>query len=195
MLFPGCSTVPSKGVGYPERVALYEKKSGELEATDRWTLKGRLAVHDGEEGGSGHLDWQKSGRAISMGFYGALGRGAWQLNADENSAVLEMADGEVYRAKTSSELFEQRIGWKIPVTALAWWVRGISAPGNWEMRELDEHGNLLKLSQKGWEIEYGRYRDSGGLSMPTKLTARRPPYTVKLVVQHWNLQAEANPDE
>jgi len=195
MLFPGCSTVPSKGVGYPERVALYEKRSGELEAIDRWALKGRLAVHDGEEGGSGHLDWQKSSRAISMGFYGALGRGAWQLNADENSAVLEMADGEVYRAKTSSELFEQRIGWKIPVAALVWWVRGISAPGNWEMRELDEHGNLLKLSQQGWEIEYGRYRDSGGLSMPTKLTARRPPYTVKLVVQHWNLQAETGPDE
>jgi len=195
MLFPGCSAVPSKGVGYPERVALYEKKSGELEATNWWALKGRLAVHDGEEGGSGHLDWQKSDQASSMSFYGALGRGAWQLNADENSAVLEMADGEVHRAKTSSELFEQRIGWNIPFTALAWWVRGISAPGNWEMRELDEHGNLLKLSQKGWEIEYGRYRDSGGLSMPTKLTARRPPYTVKLVVQHWNLQAETGPDE
>jgi outer membrane lipoprotein LolB len=109
--------------------------------------------------------------------------------------VLEMADGGVYRAKTSNELFEQRIGWKIPVTALAWWVRGISAPGRWEMRELDEHGNLLKLSQQGWNIEYSRYRDSGGVSMPTKMTARRPPYSVKLVVQHWELQAETVPDE
>ena len=195
MLLPGCSTAPAKEVAYPERVLLYEKKSDELEATDRWALKGRLAVDDGEDGGSGHLDWQKSGRNFSMSFYGALGRGAWQLNADENSAVLKMADGKVYRAKTSGELVEQRIGWKIPVNALAWWVRGISAPGAWEMRELDGHGNLLKLSQQGWEIEYSRYQDSGGVSMPRKLTARRPPYTVKLAVQHWNLQAETGPDE
>ena len=194
-LIPGCSSVPSKDVGLPERVLLYAEKSGELEARDRWALKGRLAVHDGEEGGSGHLDWQERGRAISMSFHGALGRGAWQLHADENGAVLEMADGEVYRAKTSSELIENGIGWKIPVTALAWWVRGITAPGNWEVRELDEHGNLLKLSQQGWKIEYSRYRESDGVSMPAKLTARRPPYTVKLIVQNWNLQAETGPDE
>ena len=46
-----------------------------------------------------------------MNFHGALGRGAWQLNADENGAVLEWADGEIHRADTVGELLEQRLGW------------------------------------------------------------------------------------
>lgn len=189
LLITACSTVPTAEIGQAERVLLYAAKSGALAETGRWALKGRLAVNDGEEGGSGHLSWQKHGPISSMNFHGALGRGAWQLNANENGAVLEWADGEVQRADTVGELIEQQLGWTIPVNALAWWVRGLAAPGNWDRQQLDEHGNLEKLSQLGWNIEYGRYRQVGNVSMPVKLTARRQSYTVKFAIQNWNLEA------
>ncbi len=194
-LITACSTVPTGEIDQAERVLLYEVKSSALAAAERWALKGRLAVNDGEDGGSGHLNWQTHGQISSMNFHGALGRGAWQLNSDENGAVLEWADGEVYRADTVSELIEQRLGWTFPVNALAWWVRGLTAPGDWNLRQLDEHGNLEKLSQLGWNIEYGRYRDAGSISMPVKLTARRQSYTVKFAIQDWDLEAGTGRDE
>jgi len=194
-MITACSTVPTGKIDQAERVLLYEAKSGALAEAERWALKGRLAVNDGEDGGSGHLNWQTHGQTSSMNFHGALGRGAWQLNSDENGAVLEWTDGEVYRADTVGELIEQRLGWTFPVNALAWWVRGLTAPGDWNLRQLDEHGNLEKLSQLGWNIEYGRYRDAGSISMPVKLTARRLSYTVKFAIQDWDLEAGTGRDE
>ncbi len=187
LLITACSTVPTGEVDRAERELLYGIKSGELKKAQRWALKGRLAVNDGEEGGSGHLNWQKHDRISSMSFHGALGRGAWRLSEDENGAVLEWADGELRRAETSAELIEQQLGWAVPVDALAWWVRGLAAPGDWDLRQLDEHGNLERLNQQGWTIEYGRYRNMGNVSMPVKLTARRQAYSVKFAIQYWDL--------
>lgn len=195
LLSTACSIVPTGEIDQSERILLYEARSGALAEVKRWALKGRLAVNDGEDGGSGHLSWRQHGQASSMSFHGALGRGAWQLNVDENGAVLEWADGEVHRADKVGELIQQRLGWTIPVKALAWWVRGLAAPGDWDLRQLDEHGNLEKLSQLGWNIEYGRYRDAGGVSMPVKLTAHRQSYTVKIAIQDWDLEAMTSGNE
>ncbi len=195
LLLAACSSVPTKETGQVERIVLYEAKTAALVESDQWALKGRLAVNDGEEGGSGHLNWWKRGQTSSMSFRGALGRGAWQLAVDDNGAVLKWADGAVYRADTVDELIEQQLGWAIPVDALAWWVRGLAAPGNWDLRQLDMYGNLERLSQSGWDIDYGRYRDAGGIPMPVKLTARRHSYTVKFVIQDWDLQAKTGLDE
>jgi len=195
LLITACSTVPTVEIDQAELILLYQARSDVLTAAEGWALKGRLAVNDGEEGGSGHLSWQQYGQASSMNFHGAFGRGAWQLNADEKGAVLEWADGEVHRADTVGELIEQWLGWTIPVSALAWWVRGLTAPGDWDLRQLNAQGNLEKLSQLGWNIEYGQYRDAGRVSMPVKLTARRQSYTVKFAIQDWDLEAGTGWDE
>ena len=188
LLITACSTIPSGELDPVERAVLYEVKAGVLQKSDRWALSGRLAINDGKDGGSGHLSWKKQGQTSSMNFRGTLGRGAWQLNASEDGAVLEWADGEIHRADSVDELIGQQLGWTVPVAALAWWVRGLIAPGDWDLRELDEHGNLEKLSQSGWSIEYGRYRDTGSVSMPVKLTARRQAYTVKFAIKEWELE-------
>jgi outer membrane biogenesis lipoprotein LolB len=54
---------------------------------------------------------------------------------------------------------------------------------------------LTRLSQFGWDIEYGRYNDSDVVVMPYKMTARRQNQTVKLVVRRWFLTAAGNLDE
>lgn len=170
-----------------ERILLYQAKSGALGSINWWVLKGRLAVNDGKDGGSGHLNWQKQGQSNYLKFHGALGRGAWQLIADEQGAVLEWANGESYRAASASDLLEEQLGWTIPVPALLWWVRGLAAPGAWSFRQLDEQGNLEQLNQLGWKIEYGRYTEAGSVLMPRSLTARRQSYTVKFAIQDWDL--------
>jgi outer membrane biogenesis lipoprotein LolB len=49
----------------------------------------------------------------------------------------------------------------------------------------------VKLSQFGWEVEFGNYGQVSGAWLPSKLTARRGKYLVKMVVKTWHLQAEA----
>lgn len=195
LFLASCSSIPGTKIDQSGRLALYESRFNHLLSLDQWTLGGRLAVNDGQDGGSGHINWQRHGEANSMDFHGALGRGAWRLDADSTGAVLELADGEVFRAPSVEQLVEQKIGWEFPIDALTWWVRGCVAPGDWDQREFDEHGRLVSLGQFGWHIEYGSYTDAAGIFMPRKMTARRNSYTIKLAVRDWTLAADADSDD
>ena len=179
----------------PGQAKLYQSRLDSVLGFEAWTLAGRLAVNDGQDGGSGNLIWHRLGDASSMEFHGALGRGAWRLEADSDGAILELADGEVHRASSVNALLKQRLGWEVPVEALSWWVRGLAEPGEWESRELDENGKLLRLTQFGWLIEFGGYFDVDGIIMPQKMTARQGAHTVKLAVRKWNLSVDAAHDE
>jgi outer membrane lipoprotein LolB len=183
----GCSATRPLSPVEADRARLYESRYQSLNQVEEWALEGRLAVNDGEEGGSGHLNWLSRAGFSRMDFYGALGRGAWQLSADADGVLLEMASGETYRADDINELVRRQLGWDIPVDALEWWVRGLVSPGDWEARELDEEGRLVMLEQHGWTIEFASYRQIGGISMPRKMNAKQQTHQVKLAIRNWRV--------
>jgi outer membrane lipoprotein LolB len=122
-----------------------------------------------------------------MDFHGALGRGAWQLQANPEGAELSFADGRQAWADSVDELVRSEAGWPIPVASLAWWVRGLAAPGEVERLELDEQGQPSDLRQYGWSVEYGPYGAVGGESLPMRMIARQGDRVVKLAVRKWQL--------
>ena len=189
-----CSSQQTVPLNPDARTLRYQTRMVELGGVPNWKLEARLAVNDGKDGGSGHFNWARQSRSNQMDFHGALGRGAWRLEADDSEAVLELADGEVFRAATVSELIEAQIGWQIPVEALEWWVRGLEAPGETQQVELDEQGLLVRLSQFGWNVEYGRYKEADSVMLPHKMTARRDNQSVKLAVRNWSLGTQINGD-
>lgn len=190
-LLPGCASVPPQEPESAAAVMAYQARLQVLQPIDQWTLNGRLAISDGKEGGSGSIIWRSNGDRTRMSFHGAMGKGAWQLQADSLGARIELASGEVHEAATVADLVVQELGWQVPIEALSWWVKGLAHPVQWESRELDEHGRLEKLSQFGWEVEFGNYAEVSGSMLPSKLTARRGKYLVKIVVRTWEMEAEA----
>lgn len=186
-----CSAVPPLDSEQRIRAPLYEQRVARLSGVDAWALEGRLAVSDDADGGSGQLNWRQDGGGSRMDFHGALGRGAWRLLADESGAELEFADGTLHRARSIDSLVRRQVGWAVPVEALAWWVRGLAAPGRVQRRLLDEEGRLSELLQDGWDIEFARYGPvsglGGGLTMPMRMTARQADRTVKLAIRRWEL--------
>lgn len=194
LILAGCSAATVRDDSPARREALYESRLERIETLGAWKLEGRLAVSNSSDGGSGSFRWQTEGLRTRMSFHGALGRGAWQLQAGSTGAELELADGGRYRAGTVGELVEQHLGWEVPVDALAWWVRGLAAPGETVTRTLDEQGRVSTLQQRDWLVEYGRYREVDGIEMPGKITARQGERMVKLAVRNWILGQDANRD-
>jgi len=190
-----CSPVGTRKPESPVLESAYQRHEAQVGAVEDWELDGRLALSDGKEGGSGVLSWIQEGDTSKLAFRGTMGRGAWQLEADGSGAVLELANGEVYRDASVAELVRKRVGWKVPVDALQWWVRGLASPGKLESRELDETGKLVRLEQSGWTVNFSQYRDEGEAWMPGKLNARRENYTVKVVVKNWRINGEDPPIE
>jgi outer membrane lipoprotein LolB len=185
LLLPGCRAVPPVQVDHARQQPLYDARAARLNRIDGWSLEGRLAVNDGKEGASGFLRWRQEGASSQLDFHGAFGRGAWRLLADAQGAELEFADGSRYTAGTVDELVRGQVGWSVPVAKLAWWVRGLAAPGQVTGWQLDDEGRLSALQQDGWSIEFGRYGVVDELPMPLKLTARRDVRMVKLAVKAW----------
>jgi len=186
-LLPGCASVRPTDTGQSARQPLYEQRLNRLRTLEHWTLVGRLAISAAEEGGSGYLSWRQAPDASRMDFHGALGRGAWRLQASADGVELEFADGRLFRADSIDELVRSQVGWQVPVGKLLWWVRGLAAPGDIQHKVLDEQGRLATLKQYGWDIEFSRYGEVQGETLPLKLTARQSDRTVKLAIRKWEL--------
>lgn len=195
LLLAACASVQKDedDPGMAEKLRLYEARAETLTAQVRWSLDGKLAVSDGEDGGSGRVEWLHRPGMSEINFSGALGRGAWQLDIAPGHAVLQLANGEIWEAVEVGALVRQHVGWTVPVDALGWWVRGLAAPGKVERRAFDADGRMTLLAQRGWEVEYRRYDEFSGIALPTRLEARSGDRRVKFVMRDWNL-ADSAPD-
>jgi outer membrane lipoprotein LolB len=149
-----------------------------------------LAIGDGKDGGSGRLSWVQKGSESQLAFRGAMGKGAWQLDADNSGARIKLANGEVHTAESVNQLVMSQVGWQVPVDALSWWVKGLAQPDDWEERELDENGLLTHVQQSGWNVEFSKYKQQEDIWMPSRLTARRDEYSIKMVVRQWEFAQE-----
>lgn len=178
--------MPVAGPG-TDKQAAYKSRAEIVSGITEWGLVGRISLDDGEEGGSGRLQWVVRADQSTMDFHGAMGRGAWQLKAGPEGAVLKLADGNEYFADAVDALIQKQIGWPVPVNALQWWVRGLVAPGSVDEQQLDNSGLLTKLQQFGWQIDFNRYASDSGVPMPTRLDVRQENYRVKLAISRWQL--------
>lgn len=186
LLLAACAAPGTRSGATPPEQA-YEARSSTLENWDTWGFTGRLGMDDGQDGGSGRLDWSSEGESSRLQFRGALGQGAWQLDTDPGRARLELSDGSVRQAPDVELLVLQEIGWVLPVAALSWWVRGMAWPGNDKHElQLNEDGTPAALEQLGWQVSYDRYVDYAGERLPSRLLARQGDRQVKLAVSRWH---------
>lgn len=187
-LLSACATQsPQPGPADPERAQAQREMA--LRAWPGWSLTGRLGVQRGEAGGSGRLDWVQVDDRSRLAFRGTLGQGAWRLNVAPDLARLELKDGTVREARRVEDLVFDQTGWEAPVTALAWWVRGLAwpegpAPAD---RRLNEDGTLASLSQAGWTITWTRYTDGPEAQrLPSRLQLSRADVAIKLAISRWS---------
>ena len=86
----GCARQVREAPTEPD--AAFDARAASLAAWSAWGFTSRLSVDDGDEGGSGRLDWRVSGDDSELQFRGALGQGAWQLEMDSAGATLRKAE-------------------------------------------------------------------------------------------------------
>lgn len=179
------------GVGVKEPVAdqqaAYRERAEKLAGITNWGFVGKISLDDGEQGGSGRLQWNVEQHNSVLDFHGAMGRGAWHLEIGPEGALLREANGFEQTAPGINTLIQDRMGWPIPVDALQWWVRGLAAPGDSDIEELDTGGLLEHLEQFGWSVDFNRYSTDSGVALPVRLDARRDDYRVKLAIGSWSV--------
>jgi len=160
-----------------------------LAAMVEWGLTGKISLDDGDQGGSGKLQWDVGPGQSELGFHGAMGRGAWHLKVGPKGAWLRMADGTEQTAADVNDLIREYVGWPVPLDALQWWARGLAAPGVIDNEQYGPEGLLLSLRQFGWKVDFSRYDSVGDIELPVRLNATRNNYRVKLAISSWRMDA------
>jgi outer membrane biogenesis lipoprotein LolB len=70
--------------------------------------------------------------------------------------------------------WSKRLGVRLPVNGLRYWVRGLPEPGS-TPGQTDADGRLTRLEQNGWVIEYPAYANRPSASRSAR-THRRPAH-------------------
>jgi outer membrane lipoprotein LolB len=132
------------------------------------------------------LFWLQRQDYYDIRLSGPLGRGAARLTGRPGSSVvLEVANQGRFEAPTPEALLEQQLGWKLPVSHLVWWVRGLPAPDSKSTLNVDSMGRLATLQQDGWSLEYLSYTEQDGYALPERIKLHGQDLDVTLVIKDW----------
>lgn len=189
----------SSRIEVPEREGLGEEipadwaeREQALLALDRWNLTGKIAVRQAGESESAVINrWQQDDDAYELQLSSAfLGMGSVELQGDSGYLLIRTSDGKRYASSDPEALIEDVTGWRLPLTVLPYWVRGVPAPDRPAELGFGPAGELQLLIQAGWEVHFQRYGTpaEGELALPTLITATNGDARVRLAVTGW--QAE-----
>lgn len=188
LVLSACSTTPPRPLPDDPQL-VWETRQQRLQRVDTWLLSGRAVIQAEDDGWQFTLNWQQQADNFDIQMIAPLGQGSLILSGGKEQVTLRTSDGEEAWASDPDTLVYRILGWRIPVSALRYWIRGIPAPGTAEV-SIDEYGRLGQLQQSGWTVTFPEYRDVNSLEMPTKVFVSNHRAGIKLVISDWNL----NPD-
>lgn len=184
----GCSTVKEASQLPQNKTTSWDNRVGTLSSIQNWDLEGLIAVRNQakNDSGSANLKWQQNRQNYSMLFYGPMGAGSQKLAGGPGKVTLEMADGKKVTAASPEALLASQTGWRLPVSSMYYWVRGLPVPSLPAEKKFDNFNHLIQLSQQGWTIQYQRYTSVNKIDVPTKILLANPQMNVKLIISQWN---------
>lgn len=183
-----CVPVPVRQPGTPgttEQLAAQIARERLLDAQHGWSLHARFAASDGHHGGSGSLDWRQTGQQFKFVLRAPITGKTVELDGGPDGAVLTGLGKAPLMGRDAETVLRQEFGWDIPVTDLAWWVRGLRAPGDPAILTFGANGLPATLDQDGWHIDYRDWYAERNPPLPRKVYASRDPYKVRMHVEQW----------
>jgi outer membrane lipoprotein LolB len=191
LLLGGCaSTATAPSVAQQQSWSEHRQA---LEALSHWQFSARIAGRSDDDGWSGKLNWQQRGDHYFIHFQAPFGQGAAQLRGERGRVELRTGNGQVFVAEDAELLLSQRLGWRLPVAGLQYWLRGLPAPllsGQAEpVMRLSTAGRLRELQQSQWKIHYAGYQIVDGQHLPKKMDLENAHFSLRLVLDRWQLKS------
>ncbi len=193
-LLSGCASLvgtPPTEPASEAQLAAWETHQREIESVTDWAFDGRAAVRSGVTGGSVQLEWTQVGTVTSLVVNGPFDTGRLAMTGTPDQMLLTDGSGNRRVTNRPAALLEEQTGWHIPMSLLPRWVRGLPSESLETLDEgefrLDDRGRLLTLSERGWDIEYDRYREVGGYSLPHFVELQHDGMRIRMAIDSWDV--------
>lgn len=165
-----------------------EAREKRLGAIELWTCIGRVGATDGKDSLSASLRWVQNRDGYRIRLSGPLGQALVDVNGSAAGVALRTADRGTFYASSPEVLLDEQFGWRLPVSALRYWILGLPIPdAEVSLREIDVYGRIRRLEQSGWRIEYLDYIQVDGVDLPSRLELQHPQLSARIAVRRWQL--------
>lgn len=156
-----------------------------LSAITQWQFSGKLAVRTPEQSESAQIQWQQASTHFDIRLSGPAGLKATRIHGKTGDVHFEQGSRRE-RADSAEALSQQLIGWPLPATGLAWWLRGLPAANSDVTSEgYTPEGWLAYLVQDGWTIHFSQHRTVGNVVLPGRMEAVHGDVRILLVIKEW----------
>lgn len=175
------------GLTPPDNVLEHQRQ---VQAITTWQINGKLGIRTADESGSASLKWTQENANYQINLSGPLGQKRMLITGAPGKVRLEQSGEPAQEAKSPEALIKKQLGWTLPVTQLAYWVRGVPAPkGRISHLEQNSAGLIARLQQGDWLITYDNYSDQTfngkTLALPGKITAEYLDVRLILAIRQW----------
>src|SRR5687767_7278025 len=126
-LLASCTTVqPPKELPKNQSVT-WDNRVGVLSNIQKWNLKGLISIRSSAKNNSwsANWQWQQARKTYTISLFGPMGSGSVILNGTPGQVTLDTSDGKQFTAPSAEDLLAQQLGWRLPVSHLYYWVRGL----------------------------------------------------------------------
>lgn len=159
----------------------------------KWQLTGKLAVKVPNDGGSMSLLWQQQPNEFNLNFSGPFGQNLLSIQSQGKTVTLSEPDHAPITAGTAEELIRRNTGWHIPVSQLAYWVRGLPDPtARVRTFETNSQGLPAQIEQLDWKITYNEYMSvttsTGIVTMPKRIIAEYKDIRLTMAIREWQME-------
>ena len=186
LVLSGCSLFTSQeAVQGQGNSAHWQAHKQQIAAIDGWQISGKMGIRAPSDSGSATLFWLQRQDYFDIRLSGPLGSGAARLSGHPDEVLLDIANQGQFRANSPEDLLEARLGWRLPISNLFWWVRGLPAPNSKSRVTLDGNSHLAQLEQDGWQIDYLGYSEQAGYNLPERIKLKGADLQITLVIKDW----------
>ena len=187
-LITACSSMPQGTPSGTDSFSHYSDRAMGVGKLEQWHVDGKIAVYMDKKNHSGNLTWRQNNNIFDLLITGPLGQGYLHIEGRPGWVVATTAEEQI-QTTNIEDLFAHHFEWTLPLRELHYWVRGIASPTSDAKFHFADNGELVRMEQAGWQINYRRYTQVSGLTLPNKITLKGNHIELKLVLKNWtNLQ-------
>ena len=149
-----------------------------------WSFTGRLAISTAGNAGNTRVEWKQDGANFDIKLSAPITGQSWRLRQAGGAVSLEGLEGGTRQGSDAEAMLQEATGWRIPLSAMASWVRGARSQGASDL-DFDPSGLPASLRQAGWAVEYRGWTDAA-MPLPIRVFATQPDASVRLVIERWS---------
>ena len=160
----------------------YQRSSrSHLYELQQWRFQGRLALQTANDSWTASLKWVHTLNKDALKLSGPLGVGAVLINLDSGTIRLDTGNGKPEYSQNPDKLLTEKLGHFVPVSALKYWVLGLTAPN---LAVVDFNNGF---QQAGWRVEFKQMQWLGTELMPRKILLTDGVSQLKLIIGQWTI--------